>query len=582
MDYHRALPPLADHPVLELRRPANKDACFAVSALSPNLSKRFGGDWDALSGRTSLLDRYLGQQALSSVVQEVPKPLREQTPPSPVTPSPVTPSPITPSLANVPASSKARWALMSQSVSWSMFGSSKSNHHWNPQKPSNDKVTPAARHKAADRASDEASQKVVSDRALQAASAAQRRRRERGPPPPSVTRSSTRLRDPQSQRMPPPATSSTRSREDYERKASPPIVSKFSPPQESIRGRTPPPPPSVLSSTQSREAFGGRASPPAIPPPAKPRDDRGGKTMVHRLEGFPIPRALSIIQDNPAPFDEMDDTVSLASGLEQLGRESSFSRVDSWIRPSLIENIMSTRGRDAPRYPGLPPAPNAKLKTFVPKIKTVRFVDIDSSGASSLMSPTFPDNDRNQPSPSPTTFSPMTPVAMTFEYPAIFENTPPIEQVPWDNELNELNVTESSPQDSILSVMTPKAIIESPARGRLSARGDEVQLPRPRARSHSPPRTPFPGEESTLQPLPTTIYTPIDQVHSSKQAVKDDFDLTYDVSEPIKDGVRLLDRTAIWVLSGKMKDTTEKRQMVFLGEVGNDREAILKSYFNRY
>lgn len=303
--------------------------------------------------------------------------------------------------------------------------------------------------------------------------------------------------------------------------------------------------------------------------------------MVHRLEGFPIPRALSMIQDNPAPFVDMDSTVSLASGLEQLGRESSFSRVDSWIGPPLIENnMMSTRGRDAPRYPGLPPAPHAKLKSYVPKIKTVRFADIDSSKASSLMSPTFPDNDRNQPSPSPTTFSPITPVAMTFEYPTIFESTPPLEQIPWDDELDELNVIENSPQDSILSVMTSKAIIESPARGRLFAR-DDGQVSRPRARSHSPPKTPFPGE-SPLQPLPTIIYTPIDQTHSSKRAARDDFDLTYDVAEPIKDGVRLLDRTAIWVLSGKTKDTVERKQTVPLGEVGSDREAILKSYFHRF
>lgn len=110
LDYHRALPPLADHPVLELRRPANKDACFAVSALSPNMSKRFGGDWDTLSGRTSLLDRYLGQQAISPVVQELPGPFSEQAPRPPVTPA----------HANVPANSKALWALMSQSVSVSI------------------------------------------------------------------------------------------------------------------------------------------------------------------------------------------------------------------------------------------------------------------------------------------------------------------------------------------------------------------------------------------------------------------------------------------------------------------------------
>jgi hypothetical protein len=106
MDYNRALPPLADQPLLELRRPANKDACFAISALSPNMSKRFGGDWDSMSGRTSLLDRYLGQQAISPVVQELPRIPIEQA----------LSSPAAPTRSKVPANPKALWALMSQTV----------------------------------------------------------------------------------------------------------------------------------------------------------------------------------------------------------------------------------------------------------------------------------------------------------------------------------------------------------------------------------------------------------------------------------------------------------------------------------
>jgi hypothetical protein len=107
MDYNRALPPLSDQPLLELRRPSNKDACFAVSALSPNMSKRFGGDWDSMSGRHSLLDRYLGQQAISPIVQELP--------PAPFEEAPQTTA--IPAHANVPANPKALWALMSQTVS---------------------------------------------------------------------------------------------------------------------------------------------------------------------------------------------------------------------------------------------------------------------------------------------------------------------------------------------------------------------------------------------------------------------------------------------------------------------------------
>lgn len=111
MDYNRILPPLADQPLLELRRPANKDACFAISALSPTMSKRFGGDWDAMSGRTSLLDRYLGQQALSPIASDHawnPFEAASQLPATPI-------------LTNVPANSKALWALMSHRVCLTTF-----------------------------------------------------------------------------------------------------------------------------------------------------------------------------------------------------------------------------------------------------------------------------------------------------------------------------------------------------------------------------------------------------------------------------------------------------------------------------
>jgi hypothetical protein len=76
MNYGRLLPPLADQPFLELRRPSFKDACFTTSALSPRgLVKRNGGEWDA----SSLLDRYLSQD-------ELPPPNSHDLAPSPRTP----------------------------------------------------------------------------------------------------------------------------------------------------------------------------------------------------------------------------------------------------------------------------------------------------------------------------------------------------------------------------------------------------------------------------------------------------------------------------------------------------------------
>jgi hypothetical protein len=107
LDYNRALPPLADQPLLELRRPSNKDACFAVSALSPNISKRGGGDWNSISGRACLLDRFLGQQAYSSIDGD---PL--QSPSASVAQRPNSPGSV------FPTDSNDLWTILSQRVSY--------------------------------------------------------------------------------------------------------------------------------------------------------------------------------------------------------------------------------------------------------------------------------------------------------------------------------------------------------------------------------------------------------------------------------------------------------------------------------
>jgi hypothetical protein len=86
-DYNRRLPPLADQPLLELRRPSFKDACFTTSALSPHgLVKRNGGEWDTTSTRTSLLDRYLSEHDQQQASHELaPSPCTPFTPSTPFT-----------------------------------------------------------------------------------------------------------------------------------------------------------------------------------------------------------------------------------------------------------------------------------------------------------------------------------------------------------------------------------------------------------------------------------------------------------------------------------------------------------------
>jgi hypothetical protein len=64
LDYYAPLPPLSEQPLLELRRPEPKDACFAVSALSPQLPARHASEHDSVG--PALLDRFLYQQAYSA------------------------------------------------------------------------------------------------------------------------------------------------------------------------------------------------------------------------------------------------------------------------------------------------------------------------------------------------------------------------------------------------------------------------------------------------------------------------------------------------------------------------------------
>jgi hypothetical protein len=104
-DYDRALPPLASQPLLEVKRPSNKDACFAASALSPKISRRAATNSDLMSGRACLLDRFLGQQECSSIDGDL-----LQSPSKFSIPTPNNAEAI------LPASSNDLWTILSQRV----------------------------------------------------------------------------------------------------------------------------------------------------------------------------------------------------------------------------------------------------------------------------------------------------------------------------------------------------------------------------------------------------------------------------------------------------------------------------------
>ena len=117
-DYNAPLPPVADNPHLEFKRPANLDACFAVSALSPQVPGRYMAEKESVG--TTLLDRFLYYQSVSSMPGECVQTPAQAWARTPVTPAQPQHAPLGSSLwafqntPCTPGNPRNVWAFMAQ------------------------------------------------------------------------------------------------------------------------------------------------------------------------------------------------------------------------------------------------------------------------------------------------------------------------------------------------------------------------------------------------------------------------------------------------------------------------------------
>jgi hypothetical protein len=242
----------------------------------------------------------------------------------------------------------------------------------------------------------------------------------------------------------------------------------------------------------------------------------------------------------PAPIDT---SLSLSAALSGLGSPPLSADTGGSITPKAVPNPLSTQQK-------------AKLNSLT-KIKTVTFDVSSSPTQSAIKSPTYYGHIRHDASPS--IWSPLTPVAMTFEYPIIVQqDTPPLAQIPWDID-DDMNLDEMI-LDSELHSESPQEFQQRGRSPEHTGRSFEDATPidtsplRFRSRSLSPPRSAYP-ESSTFYFIPSQVKTP-------------------GGAEDIQE------RTRNWVNSkGPVSRSPTIAPMIRAG--GNDRSNILGAYFSK-
>ncbi|KAE9971974.1 hypothetical protein EG328_005294 [Venturia inaequalis] len=624
LDYDRALPPLADQPLLELRRPANKDACFAISALSPKISKRGAGDWDSISGRTCLLDRFLGQPIYPLADRDLlpsPSEVIGQLPNSPGSVFPTESNDLWTILSqrraqNYTERPPARLAIdTSQRVNnqrhvrqpqYSPAFSTESapvpgrsglrphappdiatTHHRKSLKyvprpiysPAlSTESTPVMDHALYDasyvnRSHFSADTSLASQYSpalsIGSAPAAQRSR-----PREWVVRS-TQSTNRQGCNSPPTCSTGFSVASAPSRRRSGVYDSQASSSQHSQRHQF------VTQSIHS----------PAISTDTVSMIEKSRSYIpLARLEGFPIPQAPSMGRRSPVPAP-----LNIAATHIPQSRQPAF-KSPPWSADSASSFAShSSSGHQSSK------APHPKANKFATQTNKGRSGGLESPGGSSMKS--LAQTDQGFSSPSSTfSFSPVTPVAMTFDYPLIFETTPTLESIPWDDPVDPFDTVDSiegSPHDTVVpesqtSKLTP--------RGRHTDGGGRTHSTETRTRSHSPPQSAL-SNGSPVYVLPAAAACtppsrkPAPDPTAKRAGWKDDFDVhrematmrggmdihrdhEQDSTEPKKTSVGAgLDRTARWVMC---KSAAEEDKGAFsFCSVASDREAIMRSYFQR-
>lgn len=297
-----------------------------------------------------------------------------------------------------------------------------------------------------------------------------------------------------------------------------------------------------------------------------------------RLEGFPIPRAPSLERRSPMPAP-LDIAATQIIHSRKAAFKSPLASADSAC--SFASQSQSCRT-------------HPKLNRLVTQTKSVRFGGSESPGGSSMRSLT--QTEQGFSSPSTTfSFSPVTPVAMTFDYPLIFEITPILQSVSWDDRVDTAKVIEGSPRDTIVPDTQTSA---SAFRGQHTDGSGGHHDAATRTRSHSPPKSAFPSN-SPVYMLPPIEYSPMARKQdvtptTGRSEWNDESDLYREVAElrmnmeinhdtgpgiaQVDKSAAGLDRTAKWVMC---RSPEEEKNAFSFGSVASDREAIMRSYFQR-
>lgn len=205
-------------------------------------------------------------------------------------------------------------------------------------------------------------------------------------------------------------------------------------------------------------------------------------------------------------------------------------------------------------------APHSKLNKLVIQVKNVRGGGFESPGGSSMRS--LGQTERGFSSPSSTfSFSPVTPVAMKFDYPLIFATTPTLESTAWDEAVDAVKMIKSSPQGT--AVPNTRISLKT-SRGRYTDNGGSRHGTATRTSSHMPSKSAFPSN-SPAYILPTITYSALPRKQGSA------------IAEASRN-VGSLDRTANWVMC---VSPDEERDSFSFGSIASDREEIMRSYIQR-
>jgi len=502
LDYYAPVAPLSENPLLELRRPVNKDACFAVSALSPRLPPRHAGEHDSVG--TTLLDRFLYQQAY--------QPAAPPTPRTPAQPFGVPFLPV-PQVGQstwsytqtpmTPANPRSVWSFLTQGaqavqaqvrlVLTSGFSQRLTFDQWVPPPPPPGPPPGNGRHSRVQSIEEIAAPRICSDGTNTSSNSAV-----------STFRQTARGQAP-------------RPLENRELVSNAPKIASYRP--DSM------PPPvklpeshSPVSTNEQEEATTPQQLLPALLPSTQYQPASTTLRFQHENRGEESSSAKGTSpkrNKKPLPIDV------------QKARDETAARLEGSTAPP---QSGGTAGSITPRANPISPSRRRQLSPINTQVNNsqppslcidVVLSPVLSPSLSDALSPIsfgarspYPFGEARSPmsfgearspvsfriarSPSPPVWSPQTPVAMSFDYPIFIQHaSPPLPALSWHDYDGRDSVIEEDIQDETPLELVPpqgRAFTESITPNR--ERSSRTRPSRSRARSMSPPRSAHPDNSA--------------------------------------------------------------------------------------